>query len=124
MRLLAVALVTCLLGLATGCVSPTPSEETLLSERPTDELATPAASPNDNGTSATPVRPLPEATCRGRTDCGPEEVCVARRPGISECVTLLEAGEEEPADGPEGQLAPPAGMLRGDARFAQPGDDQ
>lgn len=59
--------------------------------------------------------PVPDA-CRSRSDCGSAEVCVAVRPGLSECQPALSAPEAAPPAGPNGQLAPPAGMLRGVAR--------
>jgi|GEM_PF-4263084 len=108
MRSITVTLLGCLLG--TGCVSApgNPNEDVLVPGPVADVSETPSA-------------PLPTKTCRGRSDCGSDEACVATLPGISECLTLAEAGEEEPADGPDGQMAPPAGMLRGAARFERRG---
>jgi hypothetical protein len=122
MRSITVTLLGCLLG--TGCVSApsNPNEDVLVPGPVADLSETPSAGPDESiASSPLEAHPLPTNSCRGRSDCGSDEACVATLPGISECLTLAEAGEEEPADGPDGQMAPPAGMLRGAARFERRG---
>src|SRR5688572_25714544 len=117
MRSFALTLVAWVLTSACSLAGPGSPSEDVLARGPTAAAAPPpiAAGQHRPPTAVTTI------TCRSRTDCEPEQVCVATRPGISECLERRDVAIDAPADGPEGQLAPPAGMLSGSGRLPPEG---
>lgn len=59
---------------------------------------------------------LAEGACATQDDCAAGELCVAMTPSVAECVAASDAPElQAPARGPQGQPAPPIGLLDGQA---------
>src|SRR5688572_32758493 len=82
MRSFALTLVAWVLTSACSLAGPGSPSEDVLARGPTAAAAPPpiAAGQHRPPTAVTTI------TCRSRTDCEPEQVCVATRPGISECL--------------------------------------
>lgn len=59
---------------------------------------------------------LADGACATQDDCAADELCVAMSPSVAECVAASDAPElEAPPRGPQGQPAPPIGLLDGQA---------